>query len=280
MISFREIGHLGRIGNQLFQFASTLGIARLKGTDPVFPSENSHTTKETGPVDRSTGNRLGTKLDIPEGFTVDPSFFIKGSEIKTTQRYVESNFVYDRNIELIPDNVDLFGYFQSEKYFKHVEDEVRRNLIFRDIYSSYADEFLRNLNQGIHGSEKISVHIRRGDYLSLPGHHPVCSLEYYHEAMNLFVPDSTFIVFSDDIKWAKDNIKGQSVIFVEDGDQFKEMCLMSKCDHHIIANSSYSWWGAWLNNKKDKKIVSPSRWFGELMEKDPRDIYCEGWIKI
>lgn len=280
MISFKEIGHLGRLGNQLFQFSSTLGIARMRGTNPIFPIDNTQTKKGTGPIDSATGKPLETKLDILSCFNINPDFFTELSFIKTFQRYNEIDFKYNPGVENIPDNTDLFGYFQTEKYFKDYEKELRENFIFRENHISYVDKYLEKIGKNIGERSKVSIHIRRGDYLYLSDHHPICSLEYYNTAIGLFDEGCIFLVFSDDIKWAKQNLIGERFLFIEIGDPFKELCLMSKCDHHIIANSSFSWWGSWINPNKNKKVIAPSKWFGESMKKDTSDIYCEGWIKI
>lgn len=280
MISFKEIGYLGRLGNQLFQFSSTLGIARTRGTNPIFPINNIHATKGTGPIDSSTGKPLETKLDILSCFNVNLDFFTDINSIKSFQRYHEMDFKYNPQVEHIPDNTDLFGYFQTEKYFKSSEDEIRKNLIFKEDHANYVETYLEEITKFIGRRSKVSIHIRRGDYLSLQDYHPVCSLEYYNSAIELFDGECIFLVFSDDIEWAKKNLIGERFLFIEIGDSFKELCLMSRCDHHIIANSSFSWWGSWINPNKNKKVIAPSKWFGESMKKSTDDIYCEGWIKI
>jgi len=280
MISFKEIGYLGRLGNQIFQFSSTLGIARLNNTSPIFPINNIHATKATGTLDESTGKRMETKLDLLSCFDINLNFFSDIGHIKTSYVYEEKDFKYNSETENLPDYVDLFGYFQTEKYFKKNEDEIRKNLVFKEDHTNFINNYISKINEINGRRTKISVHIRRTDYLSSGGLHPLCSLNYYNQAVDIFGKEAIFLIFSDDLKWAKENFKGENFLFVEIGDPFKELCLMSKCDHHIIANSSFSWWGAWLNQKKDKKVIAPSLWFGKSMNKDTSDIYCEEWIKI
>ena len=280
MISFKEIGYLGRLGNQLFQFSSTLGIARLNNNSPIFPINNIYSTKATGTLDKATGKRMETKLDLLSCFDINLNFFSDISHIKTSYVYKEKDFKYNPETGNLPDYVDLFGYFQTEKYFKKYEDEIRKNLVFKEDHTNFINNYISKINEVNGGRPKISVHIRRTDYLSLGELHPVCSLNYYNQAVEIFGKEAIFLIFSDDLKWAKENFKGENFLFVEIGDPFKELFLMSKCDHHIIANSSFSWWGAWLNQKKDKKVIAPSLWFGKSMNKDTSDIYCEGWIKI
>ena len=125
-----------------------------------------------------------------------------------------------------------------------------------------------------------SVHVRRTDYLRLQQHHPVLSLEYYREAMNRF-SGALFLIFSDDIAWCKDNLKSDSMQFIEGENPITDMYLMSMCNNNIIANSSFSWWSAWMNNADDKKVVAPKTWFGPAYkDMNTWDLLPETWIKI
>lgn len=278
MISFRDIGYLGRLGNQLFQFASTVGIARMRGTSAAFPSENSRSCKGTGPIDPSTGKRLETKCEIQDCFDINEGIFIDSNCITTTHRFNETDFNYNSSVELLPDNVDLFGYFQNERYFIHIREELLEILKFKEQHIELANNFIRkfSLNNNL-----ISVHIRRGDYVNLQDFHPVCSIEYYERAFEFFQDNSfTFLIFSDDLNWAKENIHISNSIFVELENHYAEMYLMTQCKHHIIANSSFSWWGAWLSRSEDQKVIAPSQWFGRAMNKDTSGIYCKDWIVI
>ena len=92
-------------------------------------------------------------------------------------------------------------------------------------------------------------------------------------------PEIKFIVFSDDPDWCRSNFNGEKFIICDINDSYIEMCAMSLCDDNIIANSSFSWWGAWLNQKEDKTVIAPSRWFGHMIPKDTSDVYCNKWIQ-
>ena len=128
----------------------------------------------------------------------------------------------------------------------------------------------------------ISIHLRLGDYVNLPNSHPVCSLDYYVEALKLLPDDLLIYVFSDNIPEATEFFKflNRKVVFTETNDKYIDMCLMSMCKYHIIANSSFSWWGSWLSNSK--KTIAPSKWFGSSpeMPRNWSDIYCKNWIII
>lgn len=265
MISFCQIGYLGRLGNQMFQMASTIGIAKRLGYESKFPSEVF--TKNESP-DSYEGCKLNECFQIPE------AFFAPFDEIKknTAFIYQESDFTYNRQTESLPDGCNLYGYFQTEKYFRDYRKDILKIFKFREEIEKKANEVLEVKDNF------ISVHVRRGDYVSASQHHPTQDMEYYTKAMNLFKRDSIFCVFSDDIDWCKNNFKGENFIFVETNNPYVDMCLMSKFKNHIIANSSFSWWGSWLADSQ--KTVAPLNWFGPMIPKDTSDVYCVGWSVI
>ena len=180
--------------------------------------------------------------------------------------YIESTFHY-QEIPKIAENMVLFGYYQSEKYFKEHEDVIRKDFTFKKPTKTKIEPLT------------TSIHVRRGDYLDQQDSHPVCSVEYYKEAMSLF-PDQKFIIFSDDLEWCKENLKGNTITYSEGHTPSEDLELMSLCDNHIIANSSFSWWGAWLGANKNKRVVAPKKWFGSAAKYDSKDLYCEGWIVL
>jgi len=187
--------------------------------------------------------------------------------------YYEPHFQYKKiNYS---ENVYLIGYFQSEKYFniKKIKelfeptDEIKNYII-----TKYETQLKQNT---------CSIHVRRGDYLKLSAHHPVCDLEYYNKAIAMMPSDTKFLVFSDDIKWCKDNFIGDRFEFIMEELDIIDLYLMSFCNNNIIANSTFSWWGAWLNNNKNKLVIAPSKWFGVAKgDINTNDIIPENWIKI
>jgi len=126
-----------------------------------------------------------------------------------------------------------------------------------------------------------SIHVRRGDYVNHPNHHPTQSLEYYLEAIKILKDETElFLVFSDDINWCKENIKLDNVVYIENEKDYIELYLMSVCTNNIISNSSFSWWGAWLNKNEDKKVIGPLKWFGDAIKHNTGDVLPENWIKL
>jgi hypothetical protein len=161
-------------------------------------------------------------------------------------------------------NTDLRGYFQSEKYFSHCEKKIRRLFTFKDEHPL------------IHA---VAVHVRRGDYLRQPEHHPVQLMSYYREAMDKF-KGQRFIIFSDDIDWCKTQAWGHEVYFSEGKSETQDLNIMSRCENFIISNSSYSYWGAWLSDNEDKTVIAPKGWFGSALKHDTKDLLPKEWITI
>ena len=157
-----------------------------------------------------------------------------------------------------PDNVDLFGYFQSPKYFNHIKDEIKNDFKFTNEVESLCNEMYETIS----GKKVVSLHIRRTDY-TVNNNHPLQPISYYEDALKLFDKNVQILVFSDDPQWCQEQglFADDSVMISEGNDADIDLCLMTKCDYHIIANSSFSWWGAWLGDSE--KVVAPSNWFAD-----------------
>ena len=128
-----------------------------------------------------------------------------------------------------------------------------------------------------------SIHVRRGDYLNSPNHHPTQNMNYYMKAIKKMPKDSVFLIFSDDINWCKQNFPDmpEKFKFIEGNKDYEDLYLMSACKNNIICNSTFSWWAAWLNSNESKVIMAPDTWFGPAYaDWNTNDLYCEGWIKI
>lgn len=196
---------------------------------------------------------------------------------------VEPHFNYWDGINQLKDNCYLDGYWQSEKYFIEFADEIREDFNFKLLFSVKNKEIARQVSD----VNAVSLHVRRGDYVSDKRNAfiGVCSLDYYRKAIDtikLKVDKPVFFVFSDDIAWVKNNLAlDKTAVFVghNQGDEsYNDMRLMSLCKHNIIANSSFSWWGAWLNANPNKIIVAPRQWFAS--KKDDSDLIPTNWFRI
>jgi hypothetical protein len=273
MISYKKIGHFGRLGNQMFQFASTYGIANKLGYDAAFPIENI----EVPSIEQfKDGVTREVYFDLPRIFNLDENVIKPLDEIKTKYQAQEPHFHFSNKLFTIPDECDLGGYYQSEKYFIHCQEDVRRLFTFKKEIVNEAKEKFPKLEY-----ETISIHMRVGDYAGLQDHHPICKPEYYFKSTNHFLDKNYyFLIFSDDIQYSK-NIFGQSenILYIDGNTAEVDMCMMSMCNHNIVANSSFSWWAAWLNSNENKKVVAPKKWFGSAYYfQNTKDLYPESWI--
>jgi len=282
MLAFNQIGNLGRLGNQMFEYAALRGIAAKHSYEWSIPPFHikgieNYSLSECFSLNSVTENNLGVYDDF--------------------QYVAERFFHFDEELfEKCPDNVSLYGFFQSEKYFKHISDEIRKDFTFLDEHLNPCKEFMGQFEN----QEPIMLHVRRGDpnlvdprgfkwaYVNCSDQHPVQPLEYYESALQHFEPDQPVIVFSDSPEWVKEQeFFADDRFYIsepqdkyEDGSYlpYADLCLMSLCSHAIIANSSMSWWGAWLINNPNKKVIAPKMWFGPAYaDKDTKDLYCSGW---
>ena len=263
MISFNSLGNYGRLGNQMFQYASLKGIAANRGFDFCIPSESVFGLSDLN-VKNSTTN-------IHNTFNI--------SWVKTQQTnykvFQETQFNFDEKLfNECEDNVDLLGYFQTEKYFKHIENDIRKDFSFSSKLIDTCSGFIKEIDSNF---EVISLHIRRGDYVNLQSFHPTPPLEYYSEALRLF-PKVKVFVFSDDVDWCLEQplFYDDRFLISKSNTADFDLCLMSMCKYHIIANSSFSWWGAWLS--KSDNVIAPKVWFGSsLSHHNTSDLYLERW---
>ena len=277
MIGNNRIGCNGRLGNQMFQYASMRGIASMKGFDWVVPPENyDHTANyalfETFKMTNVQEKNIG---------------FVEGEILK------ETIHCYDKNlVDSCSDNTNLDGFFQTEKYFENIADEIRSDFTFKDEYLKPCKEFIDSLD-----TTPIFLHVRRGDAIGKEHYHPVAPMSYYVEALKRFDEDTPCFVFSDDLDWCKSQelFKSDRFLFNDNIERYDyqsmdgsgsmqytllphvDLCLMSLCSGAIIVNSSFSWWGAWLQNNRGKVIASKP-WFGpSASHLDTSDVVPDHW---
>jgi hypothetical protein len=259
----------GGLGNMLFQIAAAKSMAVDTNNKCCFPNLNSHlhyldSDMMYNPVLRHSSEYMKLLKNLEVCGIVD-----YGNTIKFPFEYVE--------VQLSKYNTYIDGFFQSEKYFKHNRKEVLEFLDFSFISQEYIDEkygFFR-------GNHTTSIHVRRGDYLRHPNHHPPQTLEYYMEGVEM-LKDKTdlFVIFSDDIEWCKVNLDLDNAVYIENEKDYIELYLMKICNNNITCNSSFGWWGAWLNENSDKIVIGPKIWFGSAIQHNTGDIIPEDWIKI
>lgn len=279
----------GGLGNQMFQWALARMIAETTGMVPYLDMSYFK-------------NRYARpyQLDI---FKVEPKFvegqwdkfkldviwsfraFLHWEKTFEYTLFSEKQFNFDRGIQKIKPNTYILGFFQSEKYFKNVEALVRDDFEFIDLASEENVKMIRQIKAG----PSISLHIRRGDYVKKKRYqdaYATCSLDYYRRGVEHIVkscPNPTLFIFSDDIEWVKANLKlPYKSVYVSHNKgkkSFEDMRLMSHCQHNIIANSSFSWWGAWLNKNENKIVIAPQKWFNDdkIIQ---TDVIPQEWVRI
>ena len=282
MLGFNHLGNLGRLGNQMFEFAALRGIAETHGYDVCIPPA------EHEGIENYSLHQCFQLDHIPTGF-VKAETFVQEPHFHYCQELVDS----------CPDNISLYGFFQSEKYFANAADTIRKDFTFHDDILQPCSDFMSKFA----GHEPIMLHVRRGDpgltdprgfkwsYTQCGDQHPVQPLAYYDEALSHFDDEQPVIVFSDSPEWVQEQEFFSDDRFMISEPQEKygdgsytpytDLCLMSLCSHAIIANSSMSWWGAWLQSNPDKKVIAPKMWFGPAYaDKDTSDLYCKDWMVV
>jgi hypothetical protein len=256
MITNNSIGGHGQLGNQMFQYALLLGIKYKSNKNIVFDPVVKH------------NSYLFNFFDLKE-CTIE--------EFNTHNLYQERHFHFDKDVFNVEQETNFRGYFQSDKYFSHCEDVVRKEFTFKKDLVDRVEDYIKQYE----GKRLIMVHVRRGDYLINPTYHPQPPNEYYNAAMDILDNgNSVFICISNDKLWCEENLKRDNLVY-QSNDLIYDLCLMSKCHDHIIANSTFSWWGSWLADAPNKRVIAPKVWFGPAAGGiDTKDIYCDNFIKL
>jgi hypothetical protein len=287
----------GGLGNQMFQYAAGRSLAAHHNTELKLDISQFSRVKENTPRQYYLSS-----FRIKETFTSREDLHrVRTSSSRLNNLYTgvycaltgkppvqykkEPHFHFDPGFLTLPDNVYLDGYWQSEKYFQSIENVIKSEFTLKED----PDPPNTLMSEKILGSNAVSIHIRRGDYVTNPVtfvYHGVCTLEYYHRAINCItqkISDPHFYIFSDDPLWVKQNLEVNYphtyVTHNQDLKDYMDLWLMSLCQHHIIANSSFSWWGAWLCSNPGKIVIAPKRWFSKP-DINTQDLIPESWNKL
>ncbi len=275
----------GGLGNQMFQYA-------------FYKNLLYHKKEVSCKITNTIGDRP-FKLDHFPGVSFEKADDVKYDELK--KKYVDRCFIekvvdkisggsgryyyhenerkkFDKKLYKF-DDIILSGYFQSEIYFRAVKEQVRKDLVF-----PYGEKKLQDIISSL-THDSVSIHIRRGDYLDDPHiYGDICTLRYYRDAIAYIsnMMEARYIVLSDDIQWAEHNLHLPDAMYVEkdmfdDHDDWYDMCIMSRCHHNIIANSSFSWWGGWLNGHPDKIVIAPPYFDNRYKH---RSLACDDWVTM
>jgi hypothetical protein len=288
----------GGLGNQMFQYAAGRALAIKHGTELKLDistysnqapgdtprhylltsfgiSENYASAKEIRQLRGRQKGRLEKKLRRVFGISpLGSKHFIEKEGADFDERFLE-----------LKKDVYLEGWFQSERYFENITQQLRQDFSLKASIKPFSEKY----NDALKIGTPVSIHIRRGDYVSNPNataYHGVLGNDYYQKAVKIISEQVNnphyliFAEFTEDIKWAKENLAlPADSTFVEPQEIYQDLWLMSRCQHNIVANSTFSWWSAWLNPNPDKIIIAPKDWFkGKAVNIDER--LPKDWLKI
>ncbi|WP_207477535.1 alpha-1,2-fucosyltransferase [Arenibaculum pallidiluteum] len=274
-----DIGYNGRLGNQMFQLAALYARAKSGGFDLRLPLENT-SFRPLGPADAQTGNPMPVKLDLFDAFDLNTDCLRPLEQIRSHIKFLfnEPGFEYSADVLRTPDGTAFRGYFQSFRYFLECAADVRRLFTFKNAWRLEAESYLRDVRRG--DCELVSLHVRRTDYVGAANLHYALQNEYYRVAADRVGAGRRFLIFSDDLDWCREEFSDLEAQYVETTSPYIDLQIMAMCDHHIIANSSYSWWGAWLNPTQSKTVIYPRQWFAGQSAKSTKDLCPGDWMAI
>ncbi len=261
----------GGLGNYLFEIACAYAYAKKHNKQLVLSKESSVVIHKH--LDEYKENVLKNCQQ----------FFVPNIQFNNPKSIPESSFSYQEP-PFIEGDVLIEGHRQSSKYFDEYKDDIKEIFkINENVFDKVYERNICDVIEKIKNSNSCSIHVRRGDYLNSPNHHPLQNMNYYMKAIKQMPKDSFFFIFSDDIQWCRQSFPDipEKFVFVEGFKDYEDLFLQSICKNNIICNSTFSWWSAYLNDNPNKIVVIPSIWFGQAYSHyDTSDLYCEGWIKI
>lgn len=284
----------GGLGNQMFQYAAGRALSIKSQTELsidtyLLRKKTKATVRnfelKVFDIDIKKNNSLKNNL-ISKSFFLLNKYHLKNIIFSLFNIFRDKKAQnYDSRFENLGNKVTLFGYFQNEKYFKSISDNLRKDFEFILPMDNENTEIAKKISS----TNSISLHIRRGDYLNTNTNLALLDLSYYKKAISYIkeqIATPIFYIFSDDPDWVKINLdlSGCEYIFIDwniEKNSFRDMQLMSLCQHNIIANSSFSWWGAWLNKNPQKIVIAPGIWYKNDTSKNyPAGFIPEKWIII
>jgi len=266
----------GGLGNQFFQYAVAKAIAINNNLELSFDINEliSYTFR---------GYDLNN-FNIEENFACDDEITqLKRKRVFKRTYFKEKRGKFMPEVLKIKNSAYLQGFWQSEKYFKTVSDVIRKDFTFKNL------DFIKNqpILDEIKQTNAVSISVRCKDYIENPETakvHNVCSMQYYKDAIQYMkknVENPIFYIFSDDIEWVKENFKFDEPVVLPNTSNWQEdLYFMQNCKHNIVANSSFSWWAAWLNQNPDKIVVAPKKWYTDIAKVDYKSVVPGNWVKI
>ena len=279
---------VGGVGNQLFCYAYAKSLQQ-KGYDVKIDISTFKFNK----IDSYELDKYN--IDIPISTQKENEILFNNSSlskilkrfgIDISNKVREKSLLFDESLLRINDNSYVDGYFQNEKYFYDIREIILEQISINRPLSNFTKSIQKKINSL---NNTCSIHVRRGDMANDINVkiHGVCSVEYYNNAIEFLknkLGEVNYFIFSDDFEWCRSNLKIDNAIFVESDEHriaHEDIYLMSLCDHNIIANSTFSWWGAWLNDNESQISIAPMEWFKDKKyQKQSQDIVPNRWIKL
>lgn len=270
-MNFITTNHMGGLCNVMFKLSAAISLALDNDVNYIFSTEFLR------PISTETPKAgFDPDYSVYSDNVLRNISFMEKLPIPYRTHYEPSSFNYGQITYNKGENLLLHGYYQSEKYFINNKDFIIN--LFKP--TDEIKEQILNIIPNV--KDSISIHIRRGDYLNSPSYHPQQSIDYYSSSINLLGVDKNYLIFSDgldDIKNMFNFIPNKQ--FINLGKDYLDLYAMSMCEHNIICNSTFGWWGAYLNENKNKKVIAPNTWFGPSSSHlSSSDIIPEDWIKI
>lgn len=279
----------GGLGNQMFQYAFARRISEKNKTEIKFDISEYLSKQRINrhyclSVFNIKEEKEIKKIEYKNKNAIFKIIRKLVTKIKYKKRYINDSSNLDKIDTTKKDSYYLDGYFQSEKYFKPIENIIRNEFTIKNELLS---DRLKDAKENISNNNSVSIHVRRSDYIDdkkINKYHGALTKEYYKNAIEIInkkIQNPSFYIFSDDIKWCKENLNdlANDITFIENLKDFEDLELIKTCKHNIIANSSFSWWGAWLNNNPNKIVIAPKNWFANK-NKNSNDLVSKTWIKI
>lgn len=282
---------MGGLGNQLFQYAAARHLAHLNNTELFVDNSYLQTpTENVAPRNYELGSfNVVSKIADQKllhsfhgcEFSAKERILTKLISLGKNNKYKFDEYGFDEHLLELRGNYYIRGFFQSEKYFKNIKEVIRKELTIKDEFIPKDDLLIKSISN----QNSVSIHIRRGDYirnLSSMEAHGLCSKDYYTKSIEFIKRelgnDIHFYLFTDDAKWVQNEMKWEiNSTLIENKTTLEDFYLMSLCKQNIIANSTFSWWAAWLNNNNDKKVILPKHWLNNLLS-ETIEIAPKNWI--
>lgn len=287
---------MGGLGNQMFQYAFGKSLSKeyneklCLNLQHYYKDELKKMIRSALHFRNSNGILNCIKFIKQNRRKYDLKYFILDNNVKKIYKNKKDyqiikelqEFVYDQKMISYIHNPSYLGYFCNEKYFLKIKDIILNDFKLKKRYEKHIP---KNLNKAIIDSNSVSIHIRRGDYVNSKEtnkFHGLLDIDYYYKSINLIkskINNPKFFIFSDDIDWCKANINFNEteLFFVSKLKNYQDLILMSRCKHNVIANSTFSWWSAWLNKNNNKIVLAPKKWLA-INGLDYSDLIPKSWI--